>query len=65
MEDGETVFVQPESNYKMLERIAGELVSAKLVRAGKEGVAVGALLAAPYEGELYRALVLSGKSGSM
>lgn len=54
------MFVQPESNYKTLDKIAAELSSAKLTRANKELITNGALYAAPYQGELYRALVTSG-----
>jgi hypothetical protein len=65
VDDGETVFIQPESNYKTLAKIAVELTSAKLVHANKEQVTNGALYAAPYDGELYRALVTSGTTGPM
>ena len=54
------MFLQPESNYKTLDKIAAELSSAKLARANKELITNGALYAAPYQGELYRVLVTSG-----
>lgn len=53
------MFVQPESNYKTLDKIFNELASSKTKKVPKEQLVSGALYAAPYFGDLYRALILS------
>lgn len=60
VQDGETVFIQPESNYKTLDKIAAELASAQMPRINKDDLTLGALYAAPYDGALYRALMTGG-----
>lgn len=53
--------MQPSTNYETIDKIYAELTKTKLKPANKEELVSGALYAAPYLGELYRALILSSK----
>lgn len=61
VEDGETVFIQPESNYKALDMIADKLRTKNMKKFPKEMVKIGALVAAPYFEEYYRGKIISIK----
>ena len=50
--------MQPESNYKAVEMI-GDKLRGNMKKISKESIVMGALVAAPYFDEYYRAKIIS------